>query len=75
MHKVPVGLLSFLQHIFAHSCTRHDPLYAAFLLLGILGIFKPYPTLSDPGLFLSLIVLFPEIYPRAYSHYHLLHWC
>lgn len=74
MHKVPVGYTLFLQHICAHSCIRHDPLYAAFLLLGVLGIFKPYPTLSDPGLFLSLIVLFPEIYPRAYSHYRL-HWC
>ncbi|KAI0000470.1 GPI transamidase subunit PIG-U [Russula vinacea] len=42
---------------------QHDPLYATFLLLGVLGTFKPYPTLSDPGLFLSLISLFPEIYP------------
>ena len=54
----------------AYSCTRHDLLYASFLLLGILGTFKSYPTLSDPGLFLSFISLFPEIYPRACSHFH-----
>lgn len=43
---------------------RHDPLFAVFVLLGILGIFKPYPTLADPGLVISLLSLFPEIYPR-----------
>ncbi|KAF9010614.1 GPI transamidase subunit PIG-U [Cyathus striatus] len=42
---------------------QYDPLYAAFLLIGVLGTFKAYPTLSDPGLFLSLISLFPETYP------------
>ncbi|KAG6820803.1 hypothetical protein H0H93_011097 [Arthromyces matolae] len=42
---------------------RYDPLYAAFLLIGVLGTFKAYPTLSDPGLFLSMIALFPETYP------------
>ena len=42
---------------------RYDPLYATFLLLGVLGTFKAYPTLSDPGLFLSALSLFPEVYP------------
>ena len=42
---------------------RYDPLYATFILLGVLGTFKAYPTLSDPGLFLSMISLFPETYP------------
>ena len=55
------------MHARAYSRPRHDPLYASFLLLGILGTFKPYPTLSDPGLFLSFISLFPETYPCAYS--------
>jgi phosphatidylinositol glycan class U len=41
---------------------RYDPLFATFLLLGILALFKSYPTLSDPGLFLSMIAVFPEIY-------------
>jgi phosphatidylinositol glycan class U len=43
---------------------QYDPLYAIFLLYGILGTFKAYPTLSDPGLFLSMISIFPEIYPH-----------
>jgi hypothetical protein len=64
MHKVPVSA-PLLWLTCAHSHTRHDPLYATFLLLGILGTFKPYPTLSDPGLFLSLISLFPEVHPCA----------
>jgi phosphatidylinositol glycan class U len=32
------------------------------MILGILGTFKSYTTLSDPGLFLSMIAIFPEIY-------------
>src|ERR1700722_7576213 len=47
--------------------SRHDPLYATFLMVGVLGLFKPYPTLSDPGLFLSMIAVFPEIFPCAFS--------
>jgi len=42
---------------------QHDALYASFLLIGILGIFKAYLTLADPGLFLSMFVLFPEVFP------------
>lgn len=42
---------------------RHDPLYATFILLGVLGSFKAYLTLADPGLFLSMISLFPETFP------------
>lgn len=39
--------------------------------MGVLAVFKPYPTLSDPGLFLSLFSIFPEIYPcqRNYPFY------
>jgi len=67
-HFRPFFLMVFSFHLaiyVAPLCIKfqHDPLYAAFLLLGILGTFKPYPTLSDPGLFLSLISLFPETYP------------
>ncbi|KAJ3542830.1 hypothetical protein NMY22_g3365 [Coprinellus aureogranulatus] len=42
---------------------QHDPLYALFLLSGVLGTFKAYPTLADPGLFLSMTSIFPEIFP------------
>jgi hypothetical protein len=41
-------------------------LYAAFILVGVLGTFKAYLTLADPGLFLSMIVLFPETFPRSW---------
>jgi len=42
---------------------QHDLLYASFLLVGIFATFKAYPTLSDPGLFLSMLSLFPEVFP------------
>ncbi|ELU42634.1 cell division cycle protein 91 [Rhizoctonia solani AG-1 IA] len=41
---------------------RRDPFYAAYLLLGISATLKSYPTLADPGLFISLISLFPETF-------------
>ncbi len=44
------------------STIRYDALYASFIILGILGTFKAYATLSDPGLFLSMIAIFPELY-------------
>ncbi|KAI0268597.1 PIG-U-domain-containing protein [Gloeopeniophorella convolvens] len=67
-HFRPFFLMVFSMHLLiyvAPLCIKfqHDPLYAHFLMLGVLGTFKPYPTLSDAGLFLSLIALFPEIYP------------
>jgi hypothetical protein len=45
---------------------RYDALYASFILLGVLGTFKAYSTLSDPGLFLSMIAIFPETFPCTY---------
>jgi len=47
--------------------SRHDALYASFLLLGILGTFKAYLTLADPGLFLSMFAIFPEVYPCVFA--------
>ncbi|KAF9527285.1 GPI transamidase subunit PIG-U [Crepidotus variabilis] len=66
-HFRPFFLMVFSVHLLiyvAPVCLKfqYDPLYAAYILLGILGIFKPYPTLSDPGLFVSMIALFPETY-------------
>src|SRR6266550_5587460 len=40
-----------------------------FCLLGILGLFKPYPTLADFGLFISMITIFPEVYPCTWSSF------
>ncbi|KAJ7486042.1 GPI transamidase subunit PIG-U [Mycena galericulata] len=64
----PFFLMVFSIHLLiyvAPVCIKfqYDPLYAAFVLLGVLGTFKSYPTMADPGLFLSMIALFPEIYP------------
>ncbi|KAJ7781767.1 GPI transamidase subunit PIG-U [Mycena maculata] len=67
-HFRPFFLMVFSIHLViyvAPVCIKfqYDPLYAAFVLLGVLGTFKPYPTMADPGLFLSMIAIFPEIYP------------
>ncbi|KAF9264088.1 PIG-U-domain-containing protein [Marasmius fiardii PR-910] len=67
-HFRPFFLMVFSVHLLiyiAPVCIKlqYDLLYASFVLSGILGIFKAYPTLSDPGLFLTMHVLFPEVYP------------
>ncbi|KZO98915.1 PIG-U-domain-containing protein [Calocera viscosa TUFC12733] len=67
-HYRPFFLLTFSLHpliYVAPICLKfqHDPLFAFFLLQGIISTFKSYPTLSDAGLYVSLIGLFPELYP------------
>ncbi|KAJ7025404.1 GPI transamidase subunit PIG-U [Mycena alexandri] len=67
-HFRPFFLMVFSVHLLiyvAPVCIKfqYDPLFAAFILLGILGTFKSYPTMADPGLFLSVISVFPELYP------------
>ncbi|KAG8932493.1 hypothetical protein FRC02_001016 [Tulasnella sp. 418] len=67
-HFRPFYLVVFSMHLLIYIvpiCTkfRHDPLYATFLLCGILATFKAYPTLADPGLFISMFAIFPEIFP------------
>lgn len=67
-HFRPFFLMVFSVHLFIYIipiCIKfqHDALYASFLLLGILGTFKAYLTLADPGLFLSMFAIFPEVYP------------
>ncbi|KAK7681583.1 hypothetical protein QCA50_015316 [Cerrena zonata] len=66
-HFRPFFLLVFSVHLLIYVlpvCLKfqHDILYATYILTGIAALFKPYPTLADPGLFLSLISLFPETY-------------
>lgn len=65
LYKVPVSIAHFYTRLFKlkGKLVRYDPLYASLVLLGILGTFKAYLTLSDPGLFLSMIAIFPETYP------------
>ncbi|KAG6866394.1 hypothetical protein C0991_004678 [Blastosporella zonata] len=71
-HFRPFFLMTFSMHLLiyiAPICIKfqYDPLYAAFLLIGILGTFKAYPSLSDLGLFISMIAVFPETYPCTLS--------
>ncbi|PPQ95314.1 hypothetical protein CVT26_008159 [Gymnopilus dilepis] len=67
-HFRPFFLMVFSVHLIIYVipvCLKfqHDPLYATFILVGILGTYKSYTTLSDPGVFLSMFAVFPEIYP------------
>ncbi|PCH40240.1 PIG-U-domain-containing protein [Wolfiporia cocos MD-104 SS10] len=66
-HFRPFFLMVFSVHQLIYVIPicitfQHDILYACYLLLGVLALFKPYPTLSDPGLFLSMLSLFPETF-------------
>jgi len=67
-HFRPFFLMVFSIHLVIYImpvCIKfqHDPLYAAFILLGVLGTFKAYLSLADPGLFLSMFAIFPEVHP------------
>ncbi|KAK4227564.1 phosphatidylinositol glycan anchor biosynthesis class U protein [Podospora fimiseda] len=42
---------------------RQQPLVVLTLLLGIFGIFKPYPSISDTSLFLALVPLYRHVFP------------
>ncbi|CCL99265.1 uncharacterized protein FIBRA_01280 [Fibroporia radiculosa] len=67
-HFRPFFLMVFSVHLFIYVipiCLKfqHDILYGWYLLLGVFATFKSYPTLSDPGLFISMISVFPEVFP------------
>ncbi|QRV93897.1 phosphatidylinositol glycan anchor biosynthesis class U protein [Ceratobasidium sp. AG-Ba] len=66
-HYRPFFLFAFSAHpliYIAPICMKfkHDPFYAAYLLLGVSTTLKSYPTLADAGLFISLTPLFPETF-------------
>lgn len=42
---------------------RRQPLFVLTTLLGLLSIFKPYPSISDTSLYLSLLPLYRHIFP------------
>lgn len=42
---------------------RRQPLVVLTLLLGILSIFKPYPSISDTSLFFALVPLYRHVFP------------
>ncbi|KAG9103357.1 hypothetical protein FRC06_011304 [Ceratobasidium sp. 370] len=81
-HYRPFFLFAFSAHpliYVAPICMKfkHDPFYAAYLLLGVSATLKSYPTLADAGLFISLTPLFPETFaylrhplPTVLLHLH-----
>jgi phosphatidylinositol glycan class U len=42
---------------------RRQPLVVLTLLLGIFGVFKPYPSISDTSLFMALLPLYRHVFP------------
>ncbi|KAH8806844.1 GPI transamidase subunit PIG-U [Flagelloscypha sp. PMI_526] len=68
-HFRPFFLMAFSIHLLmyiAPICIKfqYDPLYATFILTGIASTFSAYPTLSNTGLFISMLSIFPEIFPH-----------
>ena len=43
---------------------RRQPLFVTTTMLGIIAIFKPYPSISDTSLYLALLPLYNHIFPR-----------
>ena len=43
---------------------RRQPLFVMTTLLGIITIFKPYPSISDTSMYLSLLPLYQHVFPR-----------
>jgi len=70
-HFRPFFLIVFSVHILIYVAPvtfklQHDPLFATFILQGIIAMLKSYPTLSDPGLFTAMHALFPELVPELH---------
>ncbi|KAG5753374.1 hypothetical protein H9Q69_001658 [Fusarium xylarioides] len=58
----------FWLHLAAYPAAlsirlRPQPLAVLTILLGIFSIFKPYPSLADASLFLSVVPLFRHVFP------------
>ena len=47
---------------------RKQPLFVITSLLGLLAIFKPYPSISDVSLYLAFLPLYKHIFPRKSQH-------
>ena len=42
---------------------RKDPFLLAFTLIGLVAVFKSYPTYGDVGFYLSMLPLFAHLFP------------
>ena len=45
---------------------RKQPLFAITTMMGIFAVFKPYPSVGDTGLYLSLLMLYRHVFPRKF---------
>jgi len=57
-----VGGLTFRLH--------NQPLFVVISLLGLIAIFKPYPSISDVSLYLGFLPLYKHILPRMFQPPH-----
>jgi len=63
-------LYTFQFHLFVYVLPlsiklRNNPLFLAFILNGIIGTFKSYPSVGDTALLLGLLPLFQPIFRRT----------
>ncbi|KAF2671566.1 putative GPI transamidase component PIG-U [Microthyrium microscopicum] len=42
---------------------RKQPLFVVTALLGVIGVFQPYPSIADTSLFLGMVPLFRHVFP------------
>lgn len=62
----------FWLHLFSYTGglthrLRGQPLFVITCILGLLAIFKPYPTISDVSLYLGFLPLYHHILPCEFS--------
>ena len=50
---------------------RKDPFLLAFTLIGLVAVFKSYPTYGDVGFYLSMLPLFAHLFPYTKQVPHL----
>lgn len=43
---------------------RQQPLFVIATMLGLLAVFKPYPSISDVSLYLAFVPLYKHVFPR-----------
>lgn len=54
---------------------RKQPLFVVVTMMGIFAIFKPYPTIGDTGLWLSMLPLYRHVFGCEFACSGVLKWC
>lgn len=44
---------------------RHDPFFVCITLCGLSAIFKPYPSIADTNLYLTLLTVYPHLFQHT----------